>query len=126
MDAERHEIICFPTVLDQVRGNLTYIEFPYAVGFDVKRVFYVFGNQAGVVRGRHAHKTCQQVLIALRGLITVKVAEGEYTLSDPGVGLFIGTGVYTEIVFNEEDSILLVLASEHYDPKDYINDYQVS
>ena len=45
-------------------------------------------------------------------------------LDDPTVGLYISNNIWREMYDFSPDAVLLVLASELYDEKDYIREYQ--
>ena len=99
-----------------------------SVPFDIKRVYYSYAVEAGIVRGRHAHKTLKQILICVYGEIEVILDNGRgdkesLILKDPSVGLYVGPSTWRIIRWLKSDSVLLVLASHHYDPSDYIHDY---
>jgi hypothetical protein len=87
--------------------------------FDIKRVFYVRNVRYGQTRGGHAHKTCEQVIVPIRGSVCV-VADGRsYIVSDYDQGIYIPTGVHVEYT-PSIGGITMVLASELYDEADYI------
>lgn len=108
-------------------GNLTPIEVPGDIPFEVKRMYYIYGVGQSEVRGNHSHKKLHQVLICLNGSIDVRLenffGEEKYTLNDPSVGLYVGPDNWREMSNFSKDSVLLVLASAPYDEKDYIRDY---
>lgn len=98
------------------------------IPFDIKRVFYMYGSDSDVVRGQHANKKTQFVLINVAGTSKVKVKDGEgneaiYCLNRPHTGIYLPTMVWKEMYDFSADSVLLVLASEHYDPEEYIRNY---
>jgi hypothetical protein len=109
------------------RGTLVAIEAAATVPFDIERVYYIYGTQAGVRRGSHAHRNLQQVLIAVSGACTVLLDNGlqreEVRLDRPDRALLIQRAIWTELFDFTPDSVLLVLASRHYDEADYIRDY---
>ncbi|MCM1157843.1 MAG: FdtA/QdtA family cupin domain-containing protein [Bacteroidales bacterium] len=112
------------------RGHLVIVEGGGidAVPFDIKRVFYIYGSDDRVIRGRHANKRTEFVLINVAGKSKVKVKDGEgneaiFCLNRPHTGIYLPTLVWKEMYEFSKDSVLLVLASEHYDPKEYIRDY---
>jgi dTDP-4-dehydrorhamnose 3,5-epimerase-like enzyme len=114
------EIIYFQTHAD-TRGNLTVIE--RAVPFDIKRIFYIYGVDDSV-RGNHRHhKTCQ-VAVCIKGSCIISNDTGsrkqEFILDSPDKGLLLYPEDYHSMHHFTEDAILLVLASEYFDPKDYI------
>jgi len=86
-------------------------------------VFYVYGVPLHEVRGGHAHKTCQQFLVAVSGMVLIKMGDGkEHLLDDPQYGLLVPPGNTTRMIFLTSTACLLVLASEPYNPEDYIYD----
>lgn len=110
------------------RGSLIALEKNYNVPFEIKRVYYIFDTQKNVSRGFHAHVNLKQLVIALKGSCTFFLDNGkikeEIVLNTPSKGLLIEGLIWREMHNFSEDCILLVLASEYYDEKDYIRDYQ--
>ena len=110
------------------RGQLIPLEAGGAeVPFDVKRVYYIFDTTPGTVRGKHAHRRLNQVLVCVSGACTIvcELPDGtrsEHRLDWPTKGLLIEGVVWREMKDFSKDAVLLVLASEHYDPSDYIRD----
>ena len=98
--------------------------------FEIKRVYYIYGNENNLSRGFHAHKENQQILFCLRGSVRmiIESAEGksECTLANPSEGIFLDQMVWHEMHDIDESTILLVIASHEYDELDYIRDHQVS
>jgi dTDP-4-dehydrorhamnose 3,5-epimerase-like enzyme len=120
------KFIDFPALGDE-RGSLVALEAEKTVPFPIKRVYYIFGTNAGVSRGFHAHKRLQQVALCITGKCRMILDDGrqrnEVWLDSPNKGLIIGDLVWREMHDFSEDCVLLVLASEHYDEDDYIRDY---
>lgn len=115
------------TRADDMRGSLVAVEMTDDFPFEPQRFFSVFGVPSAEVRGEHAHRTCHQLLLCLRGSLTVLVDDGErrqeVLLDDPEVGLYIPPMVWGTQFGYTADAILAVLASQPYDPADYIRDY---
>ena len=110
------------------RGHLVIIEGEIDIPFPIKRAFYIYGSKTDVIRGQHANKKTQFVLINVAGKNKVRVRDGEgneaiYCLNRPHTGVYLPTMVWKDMYEFSEDSVLLVLASEHYDPTEYIRDY---
>ena len=109
------------------RGQLVAIEANRDIPFDIKRVYYLVGTKEGVVRGLHAHKELDQVLIAVSGRCRVRVENGisteEFCLNEDTVGLRITRLVWRELYDFTPDCVILVLANSIYEPDDYIRDY---
>ena len=97
------------------------------LGFEIKRIYYVYGVNNGFVRGFHAHKHLKQFAWCPYGDITFSLDDGKeikrIRLNHPSNGLFINNGIWHEMIWNKADSVLCVAASMHYDEKDYIRDY---
>ena len=66
----------FPKIEDP-RGNLSFIEGPGHVPFDIKRVFYIYDVPGGESRGGHAHKELEQVMFAASGSFTMVLTDGK-------------------------------------------------
>lgn len=113
------------------RGNLIALEgLSEIVPFEIKRVYYSFDTQPGSVRGNHAHKNLKQLIICVSGACTFvcEMPDGsrtEHLLNWPNKALLVEGMVWREIKDFSKDSVMIVLASEHYDERDYIRDYNV-
>jgi acetyltransferase-like isoleucine patch superfamily enzyme len=80
-------------LVNDLRGDLSFGEFQRTVPFVVKRYFMVFNVPTAEVRGEHAHRTCQQFLIAAHGQLSVVADDGtereEFLLDRPDRGLYL-------------------------------------
>lgn len=114
-------LITIPERSDK-RGNLAFIEGE-KIPFDIKRVFYMYGMPSYTIRGGHALKTCEQVLVPLAGgfSVTVLTSRGRvsYRLEQPTCGLYLPPLVWRTLHDFELDTVCLVLASEPYDANGY-------
>jgi len=123
---ERCRIINFSDLGDE-RGKLVVIEGGTDVPFDLKRVFYIYGSDSDVVRGQHANRQSEFVLINVAGESKVKITDGKeelvVKLNRPMMGVYIPKMVWKDMYDFSPDSVLLVLASTHYDGNEYIRDY---
>jgi UDP-2-acetamido-3-amino-2,3-dideoxy-glucuronate N-acetyltransferase len=119
--------IALPLIEDD-RGKLSFGEIGGQLPFIPKRYFLVFDTGAGTVRGGHAHRRCGQFLIAVAGTVVVATDDGserqEHRLDRPELGLHVPAGIWAEQHYLSDDARLLVLASEAYDPEEYISDYE--
>lgn len=108
-------------------GNLTPVYSNFHVPFDIKRVFYLYDIPGGESRGAHAHKICHQFLVAASGAFEVVLDDGvnkrTITLNRPFYGLHIPPGIWAAEQGFSSGSVCLVLASEPYEPDEYIRDY---
>ena len=109
------------------RGNLVVVEGNNNVPFDIKRVFYIYGSDPDVIRGNHANRESEFVLINVSGTSKVKVDDGKrqtvYDLDRPHIGIYLPKMIWKEMYDFSADSVLLCLASTIYDPDEYIRDY---
>ena len=110
------------------RGHLVIVEGMEDIPFDIKRVFYIYGSDKDVVRGQHANRESEFVLINVAGTSKVKVKDGKgnetiYSLDRPHIGVYLPRMIWKDMYDFSEDSILLCLASTHYDSAEYIRDY---
>lgn len=117
----------FPQHGDE-RGHLVVVEGKQNIPFEIKRAFYIYGSDRDVVRGQHANRKTEFVLINVAGTSKVKVRDGEgneaiFCLNRPHTGIYLPTMVWKEMYDFSADSVLLVLASEHYDTNEYIRNY---
>ena len=119
-------IFNFPDLGDE-RGNLVVVEGGIAIPFDIKRIFYIYGSDSEVVRGSHANLKSEFIMINVSGTSKVLIDNGlerrVVALDKPRMGLYLKSMVWKEMYDFSEDSIMLVLASEHYDANEYIREY---
>jgi glyoxylate utilization-related uncharacterized protein len=119
-------LIDFPVIRDP-RGNLTFVEGGNHVGFDLKRVFYLYDVPGGETRAGHALKTTEQVLIAMSGSFDVVVDDSRdrttFTLNRSYFGLYLPPLIWREIENFSSGAVCLVLASRRYDEADYHREY---
>ncbi len=124
---EQCKVLNFADFGDE-RGKLVVVEGEADVPFVIQRVFYIYGSDSEVVRGQHANRESQFVLINVSGTSKVRIDNGHseaiIELNRPMMGLYIPTMVWKDMYDFSEDSVLLCLASTHYDGKEYIRDYE--
>lgn len=123
---EKCKIINFADLGDE-RGKLVVIEGGQAIPFDIQRVFYIYGSDATVIRGQHANRESEFVLINVAGTSKVRITDGkeEYIveLNKPMMGVYLPKMIWKDMYDFSDDSVLLVLASTHYDGAEYIRNY---
>ena len=110
------------------RGHLVVAEGGSDIPFPIQRVFYLYGSDPDVVRGQHANRRTAFVLINVAGRSKVRVRDGRgneatFALNRPHTGIYLPRMVWKDMYDFSADSVLLVLASEHYDAGEYIRDY---
>lgn len=121
------QMIDFPQHGDE-RGHLVIVEGERDIPFEIKRAFYIYGSDKDVIRGQHANRVSEFVLINVAGKSKVRVKDGEgneaiYCLNRPHTGVYIPNMVWKDMYDFSSDSVLLVLANTHYDANEYIRDY---
>lgn len=123
---ERCTVLRFKDLGDE-RGKLVVIEGGEGIPFDIKRVFYMYGSDAAVVRGQHANRESEFVLINVAGRSKVRITNGEeeinVELNRPMMGIYIPKMIWKDMYDFSADSVLLVLASTHYDGTEYIRNF---
>lgn len=110
------------------RGQLIAIEELNDIPFEIKRIYYMYDTREGVVRGHHAHKSLEQILICVRGSCKIRLDNGKekkvVALGKPHEGLYVSNVIWREMYDFSPDAVLMVLASSVYDEADYIRDYE--
>lgn len=123
---EECQLIKLPKIED-IRGNLTFIESNNHLPFDIKRVYYLYDVPGGESRGGHAHKTLQQFIIAASGSFDVILDDGfnrkKFSLNRSYYGLYLRSMIWREIENFSSGSVCLVIASDFYKEEDYIRNY---
>ena len=118
-------IIEVPKIKDE--GILCFMEGLNHVPFPIKRVYFIYDVIKNAVRGKHAHKKTKQVIFCVNGSITIILDNGrakeEITLDNPNQGLFLDAMMWHEMVDFQNNTILLVIASENFNETDYIRNY---
>lgn len=109
------------------RGQLISLEEYNDIPFRIKRVYYMYSTLEGVVRGRHAHKKLEQILVCINGSCKIRLDNGKekkvVALEKPYEGLYVSNDMWREMFDFSPDAVLVVFASEVYDESDYIRDY---
>lgn len=126
MGIETCRFIDMPIINDP-RGNLSFIEGERHVPFDIKRVYYLYDVPGGAHRGGHAHRKLHQLVIAMSGSFDIVLDDGErtrrYHLNRSYYGLYIAPMMWREMDNFSSGSVCLVLASDYYDESDYYRDH---
>ena len=121
------KLLEFPQLGDQ-RGHLVVVEGELDIPFDIKRAFYIYGSESTVIRGQHANRKTEFVLINVSGTSKIKVRDANgneslFNLDRPHIGVYIPKGLWKDMYDFSRDSVLLCLASTCYDSSEYIRDY---
>jgi len=122
----RYQLLEFP-VHGNHQGSLVALEKGADFPFEIKRVYYVWGTDAQVVRGHHAHRALEQVIVATSGSCDFTLDDGcvkeVVHLSRPNEGLYVKGNIWRTFTNFSPDCVVMVLASMHYDEADYIRNY---
>ncbi len=121
------KLIHFRSINDE-RGILDVASTPTEVPFQIRRFFVTSANSPMVIRGEHAHKNSHQLLVAVTGSIKASCDNGrakvDFLLNSSSFGLYLPPLTWGSQTEFSEGAKLLVLASELYDPEDYIENYE--
>jgi hypothetical protein len=119
-------ILQLPKILDE-RGNLSFIEEEKHVPFVIERVYWIYDVPGGQMRGGHAFKKQQELIVALSGSFDIEVDDGKvkeyFSLNRSYYGLYIPAGLWRQMQNFSTNSLALVLSSTSFDENDYIRDY---
>ena len=114
--------------INDVRGNLSVGEFERDIPFVPKRYFLIFDVPADETRGNHAHRLCHQFLLCVHGSCQLRLDDGQHQqeikLDRPDIGAYLPPMTWGVQHSYSADAVLLVFASEFYDPDDYIESYE--
>ena len=115
-------------IIADLRGSLAAVEIGRELPFQPRRSFIVFDVPNRKVRGAHAHRDLHQFLVCLKGDCSLLVEDGnrreEILLDSPRIGVHLPPMIWAVQYKFSRDAVLLVLASEVYDPASYIRDYE--
>lgn len=114
--------------IEDPRGNLTFLQSLDLIPFKINRVFWTYDVPGGQVRGGHAYRSNQEVIIALSGSFDVVLDNGEnaerISLNRSYKGLFIPALTWRHLENFSTNAIALTLASEKYSVSDYIRNFE--
>ena len=115
------------TIHGDDRGKLISLEGNRNIPFEIKRVYWIFDTLPDEDRGFHAHKNMEQIVVAMDGACQFVLDDGKTRetiwLNRPDRGLYIGKNMWREMKHFSYGCKLMVLASDYYDAKEYIRDY---
>jgi dTDP-4-dehydrorhamnose 3,5-epimerase-like enzyme len=109
------------------RGSLSVIENNPSLPFEIQRLYYLYKTHDQSVRGVHAHKKLQQIIIPFSGEFEILLDDGldkkTYFLNDPAIGLYVCPMIWRELKPIGNGGVCAVLASRKYEEHDYIHSY---
>ena len=121
-----YQIVELPKIED-LRGNLSFIENHTHLPFLIKRVYWIYDVPGGQKRGGHAFKEQKEMVIALSGSFDVVLNDGfgekKVHMNRSYMGLLIENGIWRSMDNFSTNSVALVLSSTFYNSDDYIRDF---
>lgn len=118
--------VTVPEIVDDC--FLYFAQNPNHIPFVVKRVYYIIRANPKLPRGLHAHRKTRQIIFCIQGSIKLTLDDGkirkEIFLDKPNIGVLLDNMVWHEMIDFKKNTILLVLASEEFNEKDYIRNYE--
>lgn len=127
MTVDNTRLIDLPKFTDP-RGNLSFVEQLQQIPFKIQRTYWIYDVPGGENRGGHAFIQNEEFIIALSGAFDVIVDDGErktrFSLNRSYYGLYVPAGLWREMDNFSTNSLALEFGSLHYDPGDYIRDYE--
>ena len=120
-------IIHFPKIADP-RGNLTFLQQPDQLPFKIERVFWTYDVPGGEIRGAHAYRQQQEVIIALSGSFDVLITKPDgttekFSLNRSYYGLYLPPLTWRQMENFSTNSLGLHISSDPYNAADYIRDF---
>jgi dTDP-4-dehydrorhamnose 3,5-epimerase-like enzyme len=126
MDLRQPFIISLPKIPDE-RGNLSFFENNVHIPFEIKRTYWIYDVPGGEIRGSHAFKEQQEVIVALSGSLDVILNDGErqmkFSLNRSYYGLFVPNKIWRSMENFSTNTLALVVSDRVYDENDYIRDF---
>ncbi len=126
MQQKNYRLLKFKDLGDE-RGKLVVVEGGRDIPFEIARAFYIYGSDSTVVRGKHANRNSEFVLVNVAGKSKVMITDGTHKeiveLNKPMEAVYIPKMIWKEMYDFSPDSVLLVLANTHYDGNEYIRNF---
>ncbi len=114
-------------VFGDERGKLISLESNKNIPFEIKRVYWIFDTLPDQDRGMHAHRLVDEIVVAVDGACLFVIDDGKTRekvwLNRPDIGLYISRNMWREMKHFSYGCKLMVLASDYYDEKEYIRNY---
>ncbi len=122
------KILDFPRIHDP-RGNLTFLQYPSHIPFEIKRTFWTYDVPGGAIRGGHAYFEQEEVIIALSGSFDVILTNSDgtkekYSLNRSYFGLYLPPKTWRHIENFSTNSLALHVSSKIFSINDYIRDFE--
>jgi hypothetical protein len=127
MDLLYPKLINFPRNQDP-RGNLTFLQFPSQIPFEIKRTFWTYDVPGGETRGGHAYNLQKEIIVALSGSFDVIITNADgtiekFSLNRSYYGLYLPAKTWRHIENFSTNSLAFHISSEFFSKSDYIRDF---
>ena len=121
-------IIDFPKIQDP-RGNLTFVQYPNQIPFEIQRVFWTYDVPGGGIRGGHAYFKQQEIIVALSGSFDIIITNADgsaekFSLNRSYYGLYLPAKTWRHIENFSTNALSLHISSEAFTNEDYIRDFE--
>jgi hypothetical protein len=121
-------ILDFPKIQDP-RGNLTFLQYPNQIPFEIKRTFWTYDVPGGEIRGGHAYYEQKEIIVALSGSFDIVITNGDgttekFSLNRSYYGLYVPAKTWRHIENFSTNSLALHVSSEYFSKEDYIRDFE--
>lgn len=120
-------LIELPKFFDR-RGNLSFIEEDNQFPFKIRRVYWIYDVPGGEIRGGHAFRETEELIVALSGSFDVVLHDGKeqvvFHLNRSYYGVMVPKMIWRSIENFSTNSLALIIASTDFDDADYIRDFQ--
>jgi len=121
-----YKVIDFEVHPDE-RGKLTAVSEMKEIPFEIKRIYYTWDMPKEAIRGGHAHKVLDEVMICLRGSCDFVLDDGKekitITLDRPNKGLYVSAHLWRHFTNFSPDCVVMLIASDYFHPEDHVKDY---
>ena len=111
-----------------LRGNLSFIEEDTHLPFKIRRVYWIYDVPGGELRGGHAFRETEEMIVALSGSFDVVLHDGaeeyRFSLNRSYYGVFVPKMIWRMLENFSTNSLALIIASTDYDETDYIRDFE--
>lgn len=123
------EIIQFPKIQDS-RGNLTFLQHPNQIPFEIQRIFWTYDVPGGEIRGGHAYNIQEEVIVAISGSFDVVVtnidgSSQKFSLNRSYYGLYLPAKIWRHVENFSTNALALHVSSEFFSTEDYIRDFKI-
>ena len=119
-------MIELPKFFDR-RGNLSFIEEDNQLPFKIRRVYWIYDGPGGEIRGGHAFRETEELIVALSGSFDVILHDGNeqvvFHLNRSYYGVMVPKMFWRSIENFSTNSLALIIASTDFDDADYIRDF---